>query len=256
MEQLLFAIKTFKNKGHHITMNKYYLIFLLPFLLLFSCSEEGPEFEYDFRIARTIYRNNSWSDSSVFYYDKSMRLLREDRCYGVNACARHTIYYNDNSISNSSVVYQLDEEQRIVSRENGEDRTTFFYDDERISHAQRDFHDEHEKRYFFYEQDQLVSDSTVVLLPGQSSERVTVYQHEYSDLVRPEYMIHGSGLFEFPQQSVNLLSSSTAHALGLRTEFEYEFTENSLIQHARSIDLFNDQEFFNTTRIYYLLDDM
>lgn len=223
-------------------------IFLILFII--SCEKHDDEFAYSYKIT-TVTRtpSNYFQDSIIYYYDNQDRLLKLAECRPGYSNLDSYPRYNGDKIKLNGKQYILNSNHRVDSLIHDIDAfDCYSYENDYLVHESSTTNNSVVSEHFYtYSEGALVKDSGIY-----NEQYIRVYHHTCTDTLTPHFMIHPTGLKEYPPMSKYLIRESIASADGIKDTRSYVIGENELTVFRKTIDTFhNDTVDLSSTKYYY-----
>lgn len=227
---------------------KYTLLIILV-LFLASCEKyEKNEVvtNYDFKIIRDHkidYIIAAFQDSSIYLYSSDYRLKKYEKYLNELYYSYNVTYESDRIIHVDGTYYLSDGDRidslRVQNSESVKIGYVYEYVDDKLVYEEHFHPDYHSMTYYKYKNGIHVKDSIIRLA---NRECVTVITYDYTDTLKPFFMIDESGLFEYPQKSENLVREENVYNIYVNSvsgdppisvfsqKFNYDITDNRIVQ--------------------------
>jgi hypothetical protein len=236
-------------------------------LVVFSCSKErDDDFSFEYRIIRTQYchdprSNTSLSrDSFIYYYDNQDRLLKTEVCWSKDIIENKYVEYAGDKIKTSYGEFILNKENRIIRFNYNLNKVqTFEYKNNHLDHMTDG---QSEEVFYFYNNDDLISDSTIFYA---SSIESYIHVNNYSshDSLASDIMVNYYGLHEYPKLNTKLIKEIRTSVYDrfngniirknvnqLRYTYNYSLSDTLIIEDINTIDVLHNEVFEVTKNIY------
>lgn len=229
-------------------MKYVFPIFLI--LIVISCDKQDDEFVYSYKITKVNRTPSNYiQDSIIYYYDNQDRLLKLAECRSGYSNLDSYPHYNGDRIELNGKQYVLDSNHRVDSLIHDIDAfDCYSYENNYLVHESSTTNNSVVAEHFYtYSEGALLKDSGIY-----NEQYITVYHHTCTDTLAPHYMIHPTGLKEYPPMSKYLIRESTAPEAGIKDIRSYVIGENELTVFVKTIDTFhNDTVDLPSTKYYY-----
>ncbi len=217
------------------------LLSILLLTVLLSCEKEVPidPFVYDHSITIGVGgHTNFMQESDKYYYDENKRLLKDAQIYNSEYSSESPVTYDGVNIIRSRGTYTVGANGYVSEYSyDALHSTTYFYQGDKMISSSENIADQTAVfNLYFYENDNLIQDSITVIQNG-GLPLPTARKYIYTDTLRPEFMIDRSGLYEFPVKSKYLPKEIIDDYSKLKYRYDYEITDNQIVQYQYLTDL-------------------
>ena len=222
-----------------------YLFPILISIVVLGCKkgDSEPETEYDYKIARGMYVNGTWTDSLTYYYNSDNRLVKVDKFVSPYQYTDYNVTYYPEYIDNWNGDYFFDAEHKITVINNSGYIIEFEYEsNNRIAERHSIDGFVFQEVFYSYLDDNLLRDSTIVQNENDTAAHITVNSYLYTDTLRPGIMVDYSGLHEILPSSKKLIkevhsisyTDTVADESVTKYKYYYYLTDDVAVQYVNA----------------------